>query len=153
MVLPTRRIYRRVTLTEIANACDIAPSTVSGAMSNPRRVSAEMYERIVRKARELGYDSAALPAERKRFVRGTIALVLPNLTNPFNLDLIRGSQAQAQAAGFMQLLVTTEESEQVEKNWLVELAESVDGIVVASPRDVRDELLADNRRTSQDRPS
>lgn len=103
-------------------------------MSNPNRVSPEMYETIVRKARELGYQSAALPAARSRMARGTIALALPNLTNPFNLDLIRGSQSQAQAAGFMQLLVTSDESEQVEADWLTELADSVDGIVVASPR-------------------
>ncbi|HEV7184287.1 MAG TPA: LacI family DNA-binding transcriptional regulator, partial [Leifsonia sp.] len=109
-------------------------------MSNPNRVSPEMYERIVRKARELGYESATLPENRRRNTRGTIALLLPNLTNPFNLDLIRGSQIQAQAAGFLQLLVTSEESEQVEANWLVELSQSVDGIVVASPRS-KDDLL------------
>lgn len=134
MTLPARRIHRRVTLTEIANACGVAASTVSRAMSNPNRVSPEMYERIVRKARELGYESAALPTTRQRISRGTIALVLPNLTNPFNLDIIRGSQVQAQAAGFMQLIVTSDESEQVEADWLAELAVSVDGIVVASPR-------------------
>lgn len=134
MALPARRIPRRVTLTEIASACGVAPSTVSRAMSNPQRVSAEMYERIVRKARELGYDSAVLPANRHRIARGTIALLLPNLSNPFNLDVIRGSQVQAQAAGFLQLLVTSEESEQVEADWLTELADSVDGIVVSTPR-------------------
>jgi Transcriptional regulators len=103
-------------------------------MSNPNRVSPEMYERIVRKARELGYESAILPETHQRIARGTIALVLPNLTNPFNLDIIRGSQMQAQAAGFMQLIVTSDESEQVEADWLAELAVSVDGIVVSSPR-------------------
>jgi DNA-binding LacI/PurR family transcriptional regulator len=138
--LPGRRIRRRVTLTDIATACGIAPSTVSRAMSNPNRVSAEMYERIVRKARELGYESALVPAAGARTARGTIALVLPNLTNPFNLDLIRGCQIQAQAAGFHQLLVTSEESEQVEANWLAELSSTVDGIILASPRS-RDDLL------------
>ncbi len=138
--LPGRRVRRRVTFTDIAAACGIAPSTVSRAMSNPNRVSAEMYERIVRKARELGYESATLPAAGGRAARGTIALLLPNLTNPFNLDLIRGCQVQAQAAGFHQLLVTSEESAQVEANWLVELAQTVDGIVLASPRS-QDALL------------
>jgi len=109
-------------------------------MSNPNRVSPEMYERIVRKARELGYESATLPESRTRISRGTIALLLSNLTNPFNLDLIRGSQVQSQAAGFMLLLVTSDESQQVEADWLMELSQSVDGIVVASPRS-RDELL------------
>jgi len=141
MVQPSRRIRRRVTLTEIAAACGVAPSTVSRALSNPNRVSPQMYERIARKARELGYDSATLPETRSRIARGTIALLLPNLTNPFNLDVVRGSQMQAQAAGFMQLLVSSDDSEQVEADWLAELAQSVDGVIVSSPRS-DDALLA-----------
>ncbi|MCA1228839.1 LacI family DNA-binding transcriptional regulator [Saccharopolyspora sp. 6M] len=141
MALPARRIRRRITLTEIAEACGVVPSTVSRALSNPNRVSPQMYERVVRKAKELGYDSATLPDTRSRISRGTTALLLPNLTNPFNLDLIRGSQRQAQAAGFMQLLVTSEESEQVEADWLAELAQTVDGVIVVGPRS-DDALLA-----------
>jgi DNA-binding LacI/PurR family transcriptional regulator len=134
MLTPPRRVQRRVTLTEIAAACGVAPSTVSRALSNPNRVSAQMYERVARKARELGYDSALLSESRPRITRGTIALLLPNLTNPFNLDVIRGCQVQAQSAGFMQLLVTSEESVQIEADWLSELVQNVDGVVVASPR-------------------
>lgn len=131
---PSRRVQRRVTLTEIARACGVAPSTVSRALSNPNRVSPQMYERVARKARELGYGSATLPEQRRRLARGTIALLLPNLTNPFLLDLLRGSQAQAQAAGFLPLIAASEESEQVEADLLEEFAHTVDGVVVASPR-------------------
>lgn len=134
MAMPSRRIRRRVTLTDIAEACGVAPSTVSRALSNPNRVSPQMHERVVRKARELGYASAMLPVTRSRSTRGTIALVVPNLTNPFNLDLIRGCQARAQAGGFMLLLVTSDDSEVVEGELLTELSDAVDGIVVASPR-------------------
>ncbi|MFD0995667.1 DNA-binding LacI/PurR family transcriptional regulator [Pseudoclavibacter chungangensis] len=134
MAMPARRVRRRVTLTDIADACGVAPSTVSRALSNPNRVSPQMYERVVRKARELGYASAMIPASRTRTTRGTIALVVPNLTNPFNLDLIRGCQARAQAGGFLLLLVTSDDSEEVEGELLSELSDAVDGIVVASPR-------------------
>jgi len=140
MAVPARRIQRRVTLTEIAAALDIAPSTVSRALSNPNRVSASMYERIVSKAQEMGYTSALLPSTDTRLARGTIALVLPNLTNPFNLDVIRGAQAQIRAASYLHLLVSTEESLPMEEQWLRELARTVDGIVVSSPR-IDDEAL------------
>lgn len=142
MATPARRVRRRVTLTEIAQACDVAPSTVSRALSNPKRVSSAMYERIARKAREMGYESALLPDAQDRMSAGTIALVLPNLTNPFNLELIRGCQAQAQAAGFLFLLLSTDESVHVESTWLMELSQTVDGIVLASPRG-DDEVLSE----------
>lgn len=141
MAEPTRRIRRRVTLTEIAEACGVAPSTVSRALSNPGRVSPETYERIARKARAMGYESAMLPAARERTARGTVALMLPNLVNPYNLDLIRGSQAEARAAGYLHLLVDSAESVQTEKTWLEELSRTADGIVACSPR-VDDEVLS-----------
>lgn len=140
MVVPARRVQRRVTLTAIAEACGVAPSTVSRAFSNPNRVSPAMYERITSKAQELGYTSALLPALDDRMARGTIALVVPNLTNPFNLDVMRGAQAQIRAASYLHLLVSTEESLPMEEQWLRELARTVDGIVVSSPR-IDDEPL------------
>lgn len=142
MAVPARRVRRRVTITEIAQACGVAPSTVSRALSNPKRVSSAMYERIARKAREMGYESAMLPDAVDRMSAGTIALVLPNLSNPFNLDLIRGCQAQAQAAGFLFLLMSTDESVHVESTWLMELSQTVDGIVLGSPRG-DDEVLGE----------
>ncbi|GAA4390809.1 LacI family DNA-binding transcriptional regulator [Tsukamurella soli] len=123
-----------MTITEIAAACGVAPSTASRALSNPNRVSAEMYERISRKATEMGYASAMLPVTPKGRARGTIALVLPNLTNPYNLDLIRGSHAQARAADYLHVLVSSDESVHAEGVWLRELARTVDGIVISSPR-------------------
>ncbi|MFJ4164539.1 LacI family DNA-binding transcriptional regulator [Microbacterium sp. NPDC089698] len=149
MVIPGRRVQRRVTLTEIAEACGVAPSTVSRALSNPNRVSTVMYERITSKAQEMGYTSALLPSADNRLARGTIALVLPNLTNPFNLDVIRGAQAQIRAASYLHLLVSTEESLPMEAQWMREMARTVDGIVVSSPR-IDDEAL---RAVSQVAPT
>lgn len=149
MAIPERRVQRRVTLTEIAEACGIAPSTVSRAFSNPNRVSPAMYQRITSKAQEMGYSSALLPARDDRLARGTVALVLPNLTNPFNLDVIRGAQAQIRAASYLHLVVSTEESLAMEEQWLREMARTVDGIVVSSPR-VDDDTL---RSVSQTVPT
>lgn len=133
-MIPERRFARRVNLTDIARACGVAPSTVSRALNNPGRVSAAMYERVSQKAIEMGYASATLPQGRSRRARGTIALVVPNLVNPFVHELIRGSQAQAQAAEFLFLLINTGGSAHVEMNWLRELSQTADGIVVSSPR-------------------
>lgn len=149
MAIPARRVQRRVTLTEIAEACGVAPSTVSRALSNPNRVSPQMYERITSKAQEMGYTSALLPAVENRLARGTIALVVPNLTNPFNLEVIRGAQAQIRAANYLHLLVSTEESLPMEEQWLRELSRTVDGIVVSSAR-IDDEVL---RSVSQVSPT
>lgn len=142
MTQPERRRGKYVTLTEIASACGVATSTVSRALSNPNRVSAAMYERVVSAAKELGYHSALLAPIQNTASRGTIALMLPNLSNPFVLDIVRGCQAQAQAAGYRHLLVCSDESVKVESDWLNELAATVDGIVLSSPRSSDDVLRA-----------
>lgn len=134
MKIPARRRQKKVTLTDIARECNVAPSTVSRALSNPGRVNSQTYERIARKARELGYSSGPLDDPARRFIRGTIALVVPNLTNPFTLELIRGSHAQAQAAGYLFLLASSEESSQLELDWIRELGHTVDGVLLSSPR-------------------
>ncbi|WP_158685367.1 LacI family DNA-binding transcriptional regulator [Microbacterium halophytorum] len=141
-MIPERRYARRVNLTDIARACGVAPSTVSRALNNPGRVSTAMHERISQKAIEMGYASATLPQGPRRRSRGTIALVVPNLVNPFVHDLIRGSQAQAQAADFLFLIVNTEDSEHLEQKWLRELSQTVDGVVLSSPRTSDAELRA-----------
>ena len=94
----------------------------------------------------MGYESAILPETADRLSAGSIALVLPNLSNPFNLELIRGCQAQAQAAGFLFLLLSTDESVHVESTWLMELSQTVDGIVLASARGDDEDVqeIADN---------
>lgn len=140
MAVPERRHHRHVTLTAIARACGVAPSTASRALSNPNRVSAAMYERISSKAMEMGYFSALLPSADARRAHGTIALVLPNLTNPFLYDLVRGSQSRAQSASYFHLLVSTDESPSAEAEWLAELVRTVDGIVIVSPRTADDAL-------------
>jgi len=141
-VIPDRRYTRRVNLTDIARACGVAPSTVSRALNNPGRVSAEMHQRISQKAIEMGYASATLPQGPERRARGTIALVVPNLANPFVHELVRGSQAQTQAAEYLFLLINTEDSVHVEMKWLRELTRTVDGVVLSSPRAGEGELRA-----------
>jgi LacI family transcriptional regulator len=63
-----------------------------------------------------------------------MALLVPDVTNPYFFDLIRGTQAQARARGYRQLLADTEESAEVEAGHLAELPSSVDGIVLAASR-------------------
>ncbi len=67
---------------------------------------------------------------------------MPDITNPFYFDLIRGTQLQLKAAGYTQLLVDTEESDEVEASAVEQLRKSADGIIVAASRLSDDALLA-----------
>jgi DNA-binding LacI/PurR family transcriptional regulator len=68
---------RRPGVVAVARAVGVSPSTVSNAFNRPERLSAELRERVLRTAAELGYggpDPAARTLRRGR--AGAVAVVL-----------------------------------------------------------------------------
>ncbi|NEN07173.1 LacI family transcriptional regulator [Diaminobutyricibacter tongyongensis] len=133
---------RPATLADVAAASGVATSTVSRALSNPGRVNAMTRERIERAARELDYvpnsQARALTSGRTR----AIAVLVSDVTNPFYFGIIRGTQQQLKAAGYTQLLIDTEESDEFEDGMLHKLRRSFDGAILAASR------LTDRRLTT-----
>ncbi|ADX71883.1 transcriptional regulator, LacI family [Pseudarthrobacter phenanthrenivorans Sphe3] len=133
---------RPATIHDIAALCGVAASTVSRALSTPDRVNIRTRQRIQAAAAELNYmpnsQAKALSSGRT----GAVGVLVPDITNPFYFDLIRGTQLQLKAAGYTQLLVDTEESDEVEASTLEQLRKTADGVIVAASRLTDDALLA-----------
>ncbi len=133
---------RPATIHDIAAMCGVAASTVSRALSTPDRVNIRTRERIEAAAAELKYtpnnQAKALSSGRT----GAVGVLVPDITNPFYFDLIRGTQLQLKAAGYTQLLVDTEESDEVEASAIEQLRKGSDGVIVAASRLTDDLLLA-----------
>ena len=98
-----------VTLNDVAREADVAVSTVSRALSNPERVSRATREHVQAVARRLGYQ-----ANRSAGGSQMLALLIHDVTNPYNFGLIRGAEAQARAAGYTLILCHTQESPELE---------------------------------------
>lgn len=133
---------RPATIHDIAARCGVAASTVSRALSTPDRVNVRTRERIEAAAAALNYrpniQAKALSSGRT----SAVGVLVPDITNPFYFDLIRGTQLQLKAAGYTQLLVDTEESDEVEATTVDQLRKSADGIIVAASRLSDEALLA-----------
>lgn len=129
-----------VTISDVAKEVGVATSTVSRALTQPGRVSEEMRLRVLAVSTELGYHANPQARSLTSGRTQSVALLVPDITNPYFFDLIRGMQAQAKAYGYRHLLVDTEESADVEATTLAELPLSVDGIVVAASRLSDEEL-------------
>ncbi len=133
---------RPPTIHDIAALCGVAASTVSRALSTPDRVNIRTRQRIEAAAAKLRYipnsQAKALSSGRT----GAVGVLVPDITNPFYFDLIRGTQLQLKAAGYTQLLVDTEESDDVEASAIEQLRKSADGVIVAASRLGHDVLLA-----------
>ena len=122
------------TITDVARECGVAASTVSRALSRPGRVSEPTRERILQVADRMGYRpnpiARALPSGRTAM----LALLVPDVTNPFFSLMIRGAERQAAAAGYTLVLADTDESPEAEAIHIERLARTVDGIIIGTPR-------------------
>ena len=98
-----------MTSVDVARRAGVSQSTVSLVFSGKGagRVSEATQERVRRCARELGYRpnvaAQALRLGRSR----AVALLVPDVTNPFFSRVLRGAQRAAQKAGYTVALVDT----------------------------------------------
>ncbi|WP_045729941.1 LacI family DNA-binding transcriptional regulator [Pseudarthrobacter chlorophenolicus] len=142
MALQPVSASRPATIHDIAALCGVAPSTVSRALSTPDRVNIRTRERIQAAAVELNYTPNSQAKALSSGKTGAVGVLVPDITNPFYFDLIRGTQLQLKAAGYTQLLVDTEESDEVEASAIQQLRKSADGLIVGASRLTDEALLA-----------
>jgi LacI family transcriptional regulator, repressor for deo operon, udp, cdd, tsx, nupC, and nupG len=132
--MPAARPRRRPTIVDVADAAGVAPSTVSRAFSRPGRVNRHTREHVVAVAERLGYApnpaAQALESGRTR----TIALLVPDITNPYFSGVIKGAERAAAAAGLTLVLGDTQENPAREEELVRRLARSVDGFVLSASR-------------------
>ncbi|CAN7199136.1 LacI family transcriptional regulator [Arthrobacter sp. PvP023] len=125
---------RMPTIKDVAELAGVATSTVSRALSKPDRVNRHTRERIEEAAARLNYVPSSQARGLSSGRTDTVAVLVPDITNPFYFDIIRGTQHQLKAAGLTQLLVDTEESSEMELEALHKMRRSADGFILAASR-------------------
>ncbi|MET0863941.1 MAG: LacI family DNA-binding transcriptional regulator [Nakamurella sp.] len=118
-----------ITLQDVAREAQVAVSTVSRALSNPDRVSRATREHVAAVARKLGYQ-----AQRQGPRTQLLAMLVPDITNPFNFDLIRGAQAQARAVGYSVVVGDSQQDPDLEVVHAERLRTSVEGLILGASR-------------------
>lgn len=131
---------KRATITDVARAADVAASTVSRAFSNPNRVNAQTREHVLAVAAELGYSPNPTARALESGRSNTLALLVPDITNPYFAGVIKGAERAAAAAGLTLVLGDTQENAATEEQLVRRLGPAVDGFVLAASRLPDDEL-------------
>ena len=112
-LLPTVRTAKshratgRVTLTDVAQAAGVSPSTVSRALRGERAVDPALIERVQAVSVKLGYvpDPAARALASQR--SNHVAILIPLLSNALFVDLLDAAQKTLRAAGYQTLMGVT----------------------------------------------
>lgn len=130
----SRPVKTEATIQQVAEAAGVARSTVSRAFSHPGMLNAETVGHIMEVARRLQYRPNQVARALSTGRHGNIALIVPDIANPFFPPLIRAAQAAADAAGLSLFLADSDEDPAREAQLTDRLAAQVDGFILASSR-------------------
>lgn len=130
------------TITDVAAMAGVSISTVSRALSHPEQVAPRTREKIQSVVDELGYARRASIPPQNGTATGIVAVVVPEIADPFFLNIIRETQIQLKAAGLAQLLFDTDDSSEIELASLERFRKMTDGVLFVASRMTDDQLRA-----------
>ncbi|KJV35368.1 LacI family transcriptional regulator [Luteibacter yeojuensis] len=96
------------TVKEIAAIAKVSVATVSRALQRPEIVSPETRERIQEVVKRFGYTPNAMARNLRTARTRLIVALLPDITNPFFSEVIRGIEQVAYENGYSVLLGETQ---------------------------------------------
>jgi LacI family transcriptional regulator len=136
------RSGRQSTIADVAARAGVSPATVSRVMNGTRTVDEEMTARVRSAARELNYSASPLARSLVLGRTNTVAVVVPDLSNPTFHGVLRGLSHAAARNGYHVLVADSAESVAEEQVLAQQTRRRCDGLVLVSPRMAEDELVA-----------
>ena len=135
------------TIRDVARLSGVSPMTVSRVINDSVRVSPETRRRVEEAIAELGYVPSRLARGLSRQRTGTLAVIVPDVANPFFTAIVRAAEEVARRADYHVILGDTRADLSVEREVVEELiAHRVEGTVIAP---VSDRSLAHLRRLAE----
>jgi LacI family transcriptional regulator len=120
-------------LLDVARLAGVSPMTVSRVVNGSSGVSPGLRARVEEALAETGYMPNTLARSLRAQRTDTIALVVPDMTNPFFTTLAHGVETAAREAGITMILANSDEREDQELRLVQALMQrQVDGLLVAT---------------------
>ncbi len=123
---------QQITISDIAQALGVTPSTVSRALAGNLRVSAATRQRVADMAAKMGYQPNVLASSLRRGTSDTVGMVLPRVNRHFFSHVISGVEALLNPGGFNLLICQTHEQLAQEKKALRTFLNNRVGAVIVS---------------------
>lgn len=94
-----------VTIQDIAKVAKTSHATVSRALNDNPRISLNTRKNIKKIAKNLGYTPSMVARALRSGRTYNIGLVVPDLTNPFYVEFLRGIEANIQQTNYQLIVV------------------------------------------------
>ncbi|NHN34932.1 LacI family DNA-binding transcriptional regulator [Paenibacillus agricola] len=126
---------RKITINDVAEKAGVSRQTISRVLNNKGDVNETTRKRVLRIIEELDFQPSMQARSMVTRKTNTIALLIPDITNPFFSEIVRGIDRTVRATNINVLLFSTDEEVSREVS-CIQLAQNynVDGIILCSPR-------------------
>lgn len=144
-----KRFYgMRVTLKDIAADVGVTVGTVSHVLNGHDDISEATKKRVLEAAGRLGYVSDGVAGSLRSGKTGTIAVIVPDISNFLISRQIKAIEAEAAKAGYTAVIFNTNEDCETEKQAIrTAYGKRVDGILICPVQSVTDNNVAFLERT------
>lgn len=125
-------VSERAKLSDVARLAGVSPATVSRVLNSNTRVAQDLVERVLKAKAELNYRHNSLARGLRTKENNMVGVVIPDITNPFFTDLVRGIEDVMQEASYLLVLCNTDETHTKEMDYLNMLVDqNVAGVLIA----------------------
>ena len=123
-------------MKDVARLAGVSTSTVSAVVNQNVPVSPERKERVLRAMAALHYQPDEIARSLKKGRTKAIGVVVPDITNAFYPEVVRGVEEAAFARGYAVFLCDSQEDASRENDHLLALfSRRVDGVLLACCND------------------
>ena len=120
------------TIRDVARLAGVSLGTASKVINKKGSVRPKLIKRVLSAMEALDYQPAQAARSLKTRQTQTIGMVIPDVTNPFFTDVIRGVESEARCHGYSVILCESNEDPALEQQNLNTLfAHRVDGVLLA----------------------
>jgi len=122
---------KKSTIYDVAKIAGVSVSTVSRVMNAPEIVAEHTRRKVANAVKELAYIPNMMAANMPRRRTNYIGLIIPDITNIFFSNLVRGVQDVCEKHGYSVLVVNSDDSQEKEGRYLKLLySRRVDGVIL-----------------------
>jgi LacI family repressor for deo operon, udp, cdd, tsx, nupC, and nupG len=104
-------------IRDVATSAGVSTTTVSRVLLRPELVQPSTREEVLRVIKELGYAPNPAASALRTTRTGKLIVTVPDISNPFFANVIRGVEEEAQANGLAVLLGDTRGSRERENQY------------------------------------
>lgn len=120
-----------VGISDVATKAGVSVTTVSHVLSARRPVAEATRAKVLQVIDELGYRPNEMARSMRAKRTSTVALVVPDISDPFYTSAARGLQDTVRAAGYHCIVESTDSDRHSAREAVRQLLSRVDGMVVS----------------------